>query len=327
MIYSDHTILGISIVVIAIACAYWRWFFYKPVSYTYPLVHAYTHQGFIAYRFSSVFFYGVRAAVCALLAFLAFKPYQRDVKILNPIKGIDIMMVVDVSGSMQAFDDLQDRRTRFEVAKQEAIRFIKKRDHDQIGLVYFAQEALARCPLTFDKALLIDIIKQTELGFIDANGTLLALGLAVASNRLKNSKASSRIIILLTDGQPSPGDIQLEQALAIAQEYGIKIYTIAIGSEQGGYYAHPFYGVQQLDNSINKSLLQEIAQATGGQFFEAKKPKDLATIYNAIDALEKSSITTKQYNHYYGMYIPFLLIALVLLLGELLVATFRWVHL
>ncbi len=240
------------------------------------------------------------------LLLLTARPQLVDRHSKVNVEGIDIMMVLDVSGSMQLFDDINDPRTRIDVAKEEAINFIKKRDNDPIGIVLFGNQALSRCPLTLDKNMLVQLIDETSLGLIDPDGTMLSRGLVMALNRLKKSTAASKIIIMLTDGEPTPGDLDPNIAIQLAQKYHVKMYTIGIGNEDGAYFRHPIFGVQMVPSGLNKNLLYALAEKTGGKFFEARKPADLATIYATIDALEKTQYETDVYHNYYDIFMPFL---------------------
>ncbi len=252
------------------------------------------------------------------------KPQLIDIKSHIEVEGIDIMLVMDLSGSMQCFDDLQDRRTRIEVEKKEAITFIDKRENDPIGIVIFANDALSRCPLTLDKKLLKNIVQDLNIGVINSDGTLLSVGIAMAANRLKHSKATTKIMIVLTDGAPSKHDIDWKEAVEIAKKFGIKIYTIGIGNEEGGYLTMQPWGLVPCGVQLNKSLLQSIAQETGGRFFEAKKPSDMKIIYQTIDTLEKTSYQTDLFTQRYDIYIPFLLMALLLIGIELYLVSTIW---
>ncbi len=260
----------------------------------------------------------LRAIILFGLLLLTARPQLVDHHSKINVEGIDIMMVLDVSGSMQLIDDLQDPRTRIDVAKQEAINFIKRRDNDPIGIVLFGNQALSRCPLTLDKNMLVQLVQETELGLIDPIGTMLSQGLVMALNRLKKSEAKSKIIILLTDGEPTEGDLDPSVVLQLAQKYKVKIYTIGIGSEDVSYFRHPIFGMQMMQSAFNKTLLEGLAHHTGGKFFEARKPADLATIYGVIDSLEKTHYETDVYQNFHDIFMPFLWILVALLYAEIL---------
>ena len=214
--------------------------------YTYPLAstlarsgqtHAPTHKKVFAF---------LRGLSLALIAFLIAKPQLVDSRSNIIIDGIDIMLVLDVSGSMQFQDYDDDKRSRLEVAKDEALRFVNKRTNDAIGLVIFGKDALSRVPLTLDKRIINDLVISTlEIGIIDPDGTVLATAIITAANRLKNSKAKSKIMIVLTDGAPSDNDTDPTIAIEMAQKMGIKIYTVGIGSDEEQFMMHPLYGMFQ----------------------------------------------------------------------------------
>jgi len=240
------------------------------------------------------------------------------------VEGIDIVLTLDVSGSMQIFDDLRDRRQRIQVAKDEAVRFIEKRIDDPIGVVIFARDSISRCPLTLDKNILRQVVGELELGYINPDGTSLGTGLATAVNRLRKSKAKSKIIILLTDGEPTPEKVSPESAIDLAKQFGIKVYTIGIGNEKGGYIQHPFLGVHEVGISLNTQLLKKIANETGGMFFRASNPKQLREIYNKIDALEKTEYQTDIFHKFYEAFLSFIWVVLLLLGLELFLRLFIW---
>lgn len=304
----------------------YRWYWYKPVTYRYSLISSFMEHGAPVVSWRPALFFLLRSITTFVLAVLIARPQLVDKRIMVPVLGIDIMMVLDVSGSMNCFDDLKDRRSRMEGAKTEAQRFIAAREHDAVGLVLFANEVISRVPLTTDKKILIDIIHDLHLGDLDPRGTLLSTALSLACQRLKNSKARSKIIILLTDGQPSDNDIDSAIAISLPKEYSIKVYTIGVGNEQGGYFEHPLFGLQQAEIGLNVALLQKIAQETGGKFFEARKPAELKKIYDEINQLEKTEHEVSMYYHYQELWWPFLILALILASMELLISLW-WVRL
>ncbi len=263
-------------------------------------------------------------SLAALIVLMA-RPQLVDQQSTVKVDGVDIVLALDVSGSMQLFDDPKDQKQRITIAKEEAIHFVRKRLNDPIGLVLFGKEAISRCPLTLDKKIIESIIKEVELGIIDPSGTVIAKGLITALNRLRTSVARSKIIILLTDGEPSPEDLSIDDALFLAKKYGVKIYTIGIGGQYGGLYYDQFFGqLQQAGVAINTKLLQLIAEKTGGRFFLASNQKDLQEVYNVIDALEKTDYETNVYHHYYDIGAPWIWFVVVVLLIELCLASFVW---
>ena len=204
-------------------------------------------------------------------------------------EGIDIVLAMDVSGSMLALDLKPDR---LEASKNVAIDFINKRKNDRIGLVIFAGESFTQCPLTTDHNVLINLFKDVKSGIVD-DGTAIGMGLATAVNRLKSSEAVSKVIILLTDGINNSGMIPPITAAEIAQKFGIRVYTIGVGTE--GFAPYPFqtpFGIQYQDVEvkIDEKTLQDIASLTEGKYFRATNNNSLKNIYKDIDELEKSKM-------------------------------------
>ncbi len=265
----------------------------------------------------------MRVLLLVILAFLIAKPQLVDSHSKVKVQGIDIVLAVDISGSMQIQDDKNDERSRVAIAKEEAIRFITKRSNDAIGLVVFGQQAVSRCPLTLDKNVLRTIVKDLAIGDIDPQGTALTTALVTAANRLKNSKAKSKVIILLTDGEPSEHDMPSKLGIEAAKKMGIKVYTIGIGSDKEVQIMHPFYGMVVMPK-VNAELLTQIAQETGGKFFMARNAKDMRTIYDTIDLLEKTETEMPVFSNYWDIFIPFVCGALFLVFAELLLSTFMW---
>lgn len=317
-------ILGIGIITI-IAVILFKKYWQKHTVYKYPLLSYIVKHTGRSTQLPSWILYLIRLVAIIILALLAAKPQLIDQKSKVSVEGIDIVVTLDVSGSMLFFDDLKDQRTRIDVAKKEAIRFIKKRENDSIALVNFGKYALTRCPLTQDKKMLVSSVEQIKINASSsmANGTVLSQAIVAAARRLQKSKAKSKVIILLTDGEPSVGDMLPEDALSVAQKFGIKIYTIGIGGD-GGLIKDPFFGVRRIGEGLRKDLLIYFAEKTGGKFFEAKKPQDLAKIYDEIDALEKTQYEADVYAQYLDYFMPFIWVVIFLLLFELCVTTFVW---
>lgn len=304
-----------------------KYFWRSPNYYVYPLATFFKQKGAQASSFYSRFFFLIRLVSLLIMALLIAKPQYVDSKSNITVEGVDIVLALDVSESMKCFDDVQDRRSRWEVAKSEALRFVDKRENDAIGLVIFGRYAIARCPLTYDKRVLKSIIENLEIGMPSydmAHGTMLAQSIITSVRRLQKSKAKSKVIVLLTDGTPTPGDLPMQDAIDIAKKLQIKIYTIGIGGDHGGYIQDPVFGIQTVGAPLNKQLLKEIAVETGGKFFEAKKPKDLKTIYDKIDQLEKVSYETQVFNKYYDYFLPILWWVIALVFCELWMSTFWW---
>jgi Ca-activated chloride channel family protein len=301
--------------------------FFKPASYTYPLARLlHKKTSFLPAHY---ILYALRLVSLLTLIFLIAKPQTVDVTSKVQVEGVDIILALDVSGSMQCIDDPQQARTggsvptRLELAKQEALRFVDKRGSDPIGLVLFGREAVSRVPLTLDKKILKEVLGDIHLGIINDEGTVLSKSIIVAASRLKNAKAKSKVIILLTDGQPSPEDSSYEAAVEIARKLGIKIYTIGIGGDVG-YFNHPQVGLIPVGSSLNKELLQFLADQTGGRFFEARKQNELRAIYDQIDRLEKTDYEETIFSNYYDIFVPFVWFILGLMFFEILLSSFVW---
>ena len=238
------------------------------------------------------------------------------------VEGIDIMLAMDVSTSMLA-EDL--RPNRIEAAKQVASEFIAGRQDDNIGLSIFAGEAFTQCPMTTDHASLLSFLQnvRTDIaarGLIE-DGTAIGMGLANAVSRLKESKAKSKVVILLTDGSNNRGDISPMTAAEIAKSLGIRVYTIGVGTNNVAPYPMPVAGGVQYVNipvEIDTKTLSEIAVATEGDFYRATNTKELRNIYKEIDQLEKSKLNVKTFSKRYEAYQPFALVAVIALLLEIL---------
>ena len=232
-------------------------------------------------------------------------------------EGIDIMMALDLSGTMLA-EDLKPNR--LEAAKTVATEFILSRPNDNIGLVVFARESFTQCPLTIDHAVLINLFNGVKYGLID-DGTAIGLGLANAVNRIKDSKAKSKVIILLTDGSNNCGDIAPLTAAEIAKTFGIRIYTIGVGTT--GIVNIPVptpMGIQyqQVQSDFDSKSLKDIANLTGGKYFNATDNSKLRHIYQSIDQLEKTKISVREFSKKEEQFYVFSILAFILLTLEIL---------
>lgn len=238
------------------------------------------------------------------------------------VEGIDIMLAMDVSTSMLA-EDLKPNR--IEAAKSVASEFISGRPDDNIGLTIFAGEAFTQCPMTTDHASLISLLQnvRTDIaarGLIE-DGTAIGMGLANAVGRLKDSKAKSKVVILLTDGSNNMGDISPLTAANIAKSFGIRVYTIAIGSKAMAPYPMQVGGTTQYVNlraDVDVETLQEIASIADGHFYRATNTEELKRIYGDIDKLEKTKMDVKKFSKRYDAYQPFALAALITMLLDVL---------
>lgn len=230
-------------------------------------------------------------------------------------EGIDIIIASDISGSMLAEDF---KPNRLEAGKNIAIDFIKNRPDDRIGLVIFSGESFTQCPLTIDHDVLVNLYNDIKYGMID-DGTAIGMGLATAVNRLKESSAKSKVVILLTDGSNNMGSIPPLTAAEIAKQFNIRVYTVGIGTH--GMAPYPFQtpnGIQyqNVPVDIDEGTLTKIANTTGGKYFRATNNTTLKNIYEKIDKLEKAKIDVTQYHKKTEMYLPWAIIALALLLVE-----------
>ena len=238
---------------------------------------------------------------------------SRDVS----IEGIDIVMAMDVSSSMLAQDLRPDR---LEAAKDVASDFIAGRPDDRIGLVIFSGESFTQSPLTSDHSMIRNLFKDIESGMIE-DGTAIGDGLATSINRLKESDAISKVIILITDGVNNAGSIDPLSAAEIAKIYGLRIYTIGVGTM--GVAPYPVqtpFGVQyqNMEVKIDEGILKQVAEVTGGRYFRATSNKKLKEIYEEIDQLEKSKIDVTEFSRRHEEFLPLALLALALLLMEII---------
>ena len=233
-------------------------------------------------------------------------------------EGIDIVLAMDVSTSMLARDFKPDR---ISAAKDIAIEFIAQRPSDRMGIVVFAGESYTQCPLTTDRATLINLMKEVQTGLIE-DGTAIGNGLATAVARMKDSDAKSRVVILLTDGVNNSGEVSPQTAAEIAKTYGIRVYTIGVGAN--GMAPYPVMtpwgmDIQQMKVEIDEKLLQEIADVTGGRYFRATDNTKLSEIYSEINKMEKARTTIDSFPVYKELFGKYAIAALICLLLELLV--------
>ncbi|MEZ5021312.1 MAG: VWA domain-containing protein [Bacteroidales bacterium] len=261
--------------------------------------------------------FAMRMAALALVTVVIARPQNVDRWQSSTTEGIDIVMALDVSGSMLARDFSPDR---LEASKNVATEFISGRPYDRIGLTVFSGESFTQCPLTTDHAVLINLLRDVKSGIIE-DGTAIGVGLATAINRIKDSDAISKVIILLTDGVNNRGSIDPMTAAEIAKTFGIRVYTIGVGSR--GYADYPVqtpFGTryQKMEVEIDEALLQQIAELTGGHYFRAVDNTSLQQVYGEIDKLEKSKIETREHSKRDEVFMSWAMAALVLIGIELL---------
>lgn len=268
-------------------------------------------------------------AVIALAGPRSSRQYEKRLS-----EGVDMILALDVSGSMQAVDNRQalqvamrhgyyyDRGSslsnRLQYAKKFTADFIAKRPNDRIGLVVFAGYSFTKCPLTFDHSLLVKMLDSASFRSVKEQSTAIGLAIANGVNRLRTSRAKSKILILITDGENTAGSIDPFTAAEIAKTMGIKVYTIGVGSETPLVPANrgkPYYVKTARRNRIDVSTLKKIASMTGGEFFRARKGGSLSDIFRRIDSMEKSIIERKVFSEYTEHYQVWLLISLLFLVG------------
>ena len=263
----------------------------------------------------------LRMIAIALLIVVLARPQSTNSWQNSSTEGIDIMLAMDISTSMLA-EDLKPNR--LEAAKQVAAQFINGRPNDNIGLTIFAGEAFTQCPLTIDHGVLLNLFGSikgdiAQRGLIE-DGTAIGMGLANSISRLKDSKAKSKVIILLTDGSNNRGDISPLTAAEIAKQFGIRVYTIGVGTNGTAPYPMPTYaGVQYVNVpvEIDEQTLIQIASTTNGNYFRATSNSKLKEVYEEIDKLEKTKLNVKEFSKREEAYTPFALVAFLCILLEL----------
>lgn len=259
--------------------------------------------------------FATRLMAMALIIAVLARPQSTDKWKNISTEGIDIVLALDISTSMLAQDLKPDR---LKAAINVADDFIEERINDRIGLVVFAGESFTQCPITSDHDVLINLLKEVKTGMIE-DGTAIGMGLANAVNRLKESEAKSKIVILLTDGENNRGDISPVTAAEIAQNYGIRVYTIGVGTiGQAPYPVKTLFGMQtqMVDVKIDEGTLKDISSITDGQYFRATDNKTLKDIYKEIEQLEKTKVNVNEFSSKNEEYFWFAVIAGLLLLLE-----------
>lgn len=261
----------------------------------------------------------LRLAVFTLLIVALARPQAVSREREHETKGVDIVIAMDISGSMLAEDFKPENRMA--VAKEEAKKFIRARENDRIGLVVFAHDAFTQCPLTLDYGILTSLVDDIQIGMI-ADGTAIGMGLATAVNRLRESDAKSKVIVLITDGENNAGKIDPITAAELARTFHIKVYTIVVG--RGGLVPFPIqdplFGKRyvQAKVDVDEFTTKRIADITGGVFFRARDPQSLSEIYSKINELEKSEVKVREYQSFEELFGRFLIPALLLLGTQIL---------
>ncbi len=256
------------------------------------------------------------------LAILAMaRPQDRNVIQERYAEGVDIMMVLDTSTSMRAEDF---RPNRFEAAREVGAEFVRGRTSDRVGLIVFAAKAYTQAPLTLDYDFLLEMMNEVDVGVIE-DGTAIGTALAMAVNRLKDTPAKSKVVILLTDGQNNRGELSPETAAEVARTIGVRVYAIGVGAHGEAPFVvdHPFAGRQRrmVPVEIDEEMLQSVAELTGGQYFRATNNQALREIYKEIGDLEQTKIEERIYTDYQERYAEFLFPGLGLIFLEILLFT------
>ncbi len=263
--------------------------------------------------------FGLRVLLIASLIVIIARPQIRDKWSKSNTEGTDIVLAIDLSTSMLARDF---QPNRFEAAKKVAANFVAGRESDNMGLVIFAGESFTALPMTTDRSLIANYINDLSIGMLE-DGTAIGDGLATAINRIKEGKAKSKSIILLTDGSNNTGNVAPVTASEIAKKYGIKVYTIGVGKNGNAPYPTPDIAGRitytNLPVVIDEQTLQSIANNTGGKYFRAVDNSVLSDIFQEIDRLEKSRIDVQNFSHTEDDYMPWAVLAFALLLLELLI--------
>lgn len=259
----------------------------------------------------------LRLAAIACIIIVLARPQSSSSWQNSTTEGIDIMLTLDISTSMWARDFKPDR---LEAAKDVAAEFINGRRYDNIGLVLFAGESFTMCPMTTDHAVLLNLLKESNAGMLE-DGTAIGEGLATAVNRIKDGQAKSKTIILLTDGSNNRGEISPVTAAEIAKTFGIRVYTVGVGTNgMAPYPVQTPYGIKYMDAKvdIDENTLKEIASITGGEYFRATDNTKLEKIFTEIDKMEKTKISVKEFSKKQEEYLPWAIAAFILLGLEIL---------
>ncbi len=294
----------------------------------YPLAKQIDHKASLFFLIASWLPYLLTTLALILIIIALARPQKQGPAAIPPTKGIDIMMTIDTSGSMNALDFSPNR---MEAAKQTALDFIGKRSSDRIGVVVFADNAMLQCPLTLDYFAIEKYIELIHIGMLKSpGGTAIGDAIAVSTLHLKDSPTKSKIIVLVTDGESNTGTLDPVSAAKAAKGYGIKIYTIAISGEGLiPQIVQTAFGVQNVNvqaDPLGEGLLKEIADLTGGQFFRARNNFELENIYKTIDQLEKTEFDKRLQVNFEDAYQSLLIWALILLLTAFILQKFVFIE-
>lgn len=269
--------------------------------------------------------FALRLLALGLIIVALARPQSGQTEEEVTTEGIDIVLTLDISSSMLA-EDFKPKN-RIEAAKQVAQQFIEGRKSDRIGMVVFAARSFTQCPLTLDYGILINFLKKVDVGLVD-DGTAIGLGMATAVDRLRNSKAKSKVVILLTDGVNNAGEIDPLTAGRVAQAFNIRFYTIGVGTRGQALYPvqDPIFGKRYVPMpvEIDEASLTRIAEMTKGKYFRATDRQSLEKVFTEIDQLEKTKIEVKQFTRYKELFVSWLAIALGLVFVEIVLANTRF---
>ena len=296
----------------------WR----KPSGITYSMTSRLAGMAGNWNRFLSRAPLVLRTGCLVLMVFAAARPQFYNVSREIGTPGVDIMLCLDTSGSMQAFDFQLDHDpvTRLTAVKKVVSDFIKQRKTDRVGLVVFGDEAFTQSPLTMDKGLLLGLVDNMEIGMA-GDRTAVGSAIAIGGKRLKDLKAKSKILILLTDGRNNSGDITPEQAAEAVRAFGVKIYTIGVGGEgPTPFKVKGFFGPRMVYQRVDldEDTLKRVAETGGGKYFRASDSEKLSEIYDFIDKEERTEVKVKEFFHFKELYRYFLIPSLILLGLEIL---------
>ncbi len=315
-----------SLLLLLVLAGFWIYIKYKrgTVSFAFSMTHKLA--GFSGNNIIGRLPIILRGLVLILLVLASARPQLYNISRDMRSSGVDIILCLDTSGTMQALDfKLNGQRvTRLTAVKKVVSDFIKKREYDRIGLVVFGTEAFTQSPLTMDKGLLLTLVERLKIGMA-GDSTAIGSAIAIAGKRLKDLDAKSKIMILLTDGRNNAGDITPEQAAEAVRAFGIKIYTIGVGGKgPAPFEVEGLFGTSLVNRAVDldESTLQKIANIGDGRYFRAGDSKELSDIYDIIDRAEKREIKVKEFFHFKELYLYFLIPAVCILLIELILKMF-----
>ena len=323
--FASSDFLYLLLILVPLVLIYLRWRVKRQRSLRYPDLATVSRVNTSGAGYLPHIPFALRVLALALIIIALARPRSGSTLEETSSEGIDIVLTVDVSTSMQA-QDLKRGSSRLDVVKEVVDGFVDNRKHDRMGLVAFAAHAVTRCPPTLDYRILKKQLSDLEMGQIE-DGTAIGVALASSVNRLRNSKAESRVIVLLTDGMNNRGAIDPVTAARVAEAQSVKVYTIGAGTR--GTVRMPVkdaFGRTRYVNQpveIDEKILKEIADITGGKYFRATRAGELQQIYREIDSMEKTRIEVRQYKRYRELFAFFLLPVIGLILLEQLLAETR----